>query len=90
MQINIILLFLHQRVILLYKSNSLIFGEDIYNTYPICVVFAYDGEYYEYTLYSSDKNVDCSKIAEKFGGGGHKGAAGFRSKELVLKRVENK
>ena len=70
------------------KSNSLIFGEDIYNTYPICAVFAYDGEYYEYTLYSSDKDVDCSKIAEKFGGGGHKGAAGFRSKELVLKKIE--
>ena len=70
------------------KTNSWIFGDEIFNKYLICAVFAYDGEYYEYTLYSSNLNIDCLKIAEKFGGGGHKGAAGFRSKELVLKKIE--
>ena len=31
------------------------------------------------SFYSSKKNVDVSKIAEKFGGGGHRGAAGASS-----------
>jgi len=37
-----------------------------------------------YSLRSPDgRNTDCSKIAEKFGGGGHRGAAGFESDELL-------
>ena len=31
-----------------------------------------------------EPSIDCSKIANKFGGGGHKGAAGFRSKENIF------
>lgn len=34
------------------------------------------------SLYSTKDNVDCGKIARKFGGGGHKGAAGFQCDEL--------
>lgn len=30
-----------------------------------------------FSLYNDNGKVDCSKIASKFGGGGHKGAAGF-------------
>lgn len=37
-------------------------------------------------IYSSNKEIDCSKIAESFGGGGHKGAAGFSSDELLFKK----
>lgn len=64
-------------------SNSWIFGEK-YNEYPITCVFAFNGKEYQYTLFSSDPSIDCSKIANKFGGGGHKGAAGFRSKENIF------
>jgi oligoribonuclease NrnB/cAMP/cGMP phosphodiesterase (DHH superfamily) len=67
------------------KSNSWIFG-DQYDKYPLVMSWAFDGELYSYSIYSSNKDVDCSKIAEKLGGGGHAGAAGFTSKELLFKR----
>lgn len=67
------------------SCNSLIFGDSI-NDYPIVAIWAYDGKKYKYSLYSTHKDVDCSKIAEKFGGGGHKGAAGFVSDKLVFNK----
>lgn len=69
------------------KSNSWIFGS-AYDEYPLCVSFVFNGEYYVYSLYSNKKftDIDCSKIAEEFGGGGHKGAAGFKSIDLVFKK----
>ena len=44
--------------------------------------FGYDGSIHKwrYTLYQSDKIdniVDVSEIAKRYGGGGHRGAAGF-------------
>jgi oligoribonuclease NrnB/cAMP/cGMP phosphodiesterase (DHH superfamily) len=68
------------------KSNSWIFG-DKYNDYPLVMVWVFDGKKYVYSIFSSNKDVDCSKIAESYGGGGHKGAAGFSSDELLFKRV---
>ena len=40
-----------------------------------------------YGLYSEGK-VDVSKIAEKYHGGGHQGASGFSSKELIFKKIK--
>ncbi len=34
------------------------------------------------SLYSTKGDIDCGAIAKSFGGGGHKGAAGFQAKEL--------
>lgn len=34
------------------------------------------------SLYSTKEDVDCGAIAKAFGGGGHKGAAGFQCKDL--------
>ena len=34
------------------------------------------------SLYSTKDNVDCGAVAEAFGGGGHKGAAGFQCNQL--------
>lgn len=34
------------------------------------------------SLYSTKPDIDCGAIAKSFGGGGHKGAAGFRCKDL--------
>lgn len=67
------------------SCNSLIFG-DLIKEYPIVSIWAFDGEKYKYSIYSDKPEIDCSKIAEKFGGGGHKGASGFTSKELILKK----
>lgn len=58
------------------RANSLLFGER-QKEYPVLMLWVYDGEKYNYSIYSEDPNVDCSKMAEKRGGGGHKGAAGF-------------
>jgi len=70
------------------KSNSWIFGDKI-NQYPFVVVYVFDGTQYTYSLFSTDKTVDCSKVAESFGGGGHFSAAGFTSKKLLLKECNN-
>lgn len=64
------------------KTNSWIFGDRI-KKYPFVVVWVYNGEKYSYSIYSEGE-VDCSKIAEKFGGGGHAGAAGFSSDKLLF------
>lgn len=66
------------------KSNSWIFGDKI-NDYPLVCVWVFNGSVYSYSVFSTDNNVDCSKIAEFYGGGGHKGAAGFSSDKLLFK-----
>jgi nanoRNase/pAp phosphatase (c-di-AMP/oligoRNAs hydrolase) len=68
------------------KSNSWIFGNKI-NEYPFVVVYVFDGKQYTYSLFSANKDIDCSKIAESLGGGGHKGAAGFVSDKLLVKAM---
>jgi len=68
------------------KSNSWVFGDKI-NEYPLVMVWVFNGIKYSYSIFSVDKNIDCSKIAEKYGGGGHRGAAGFSSDELLFKKV---
>ena len=37
------------------------------------------------SLYTSDKDIDCSVIAKKYDGGGHRGAAGFQCDKLPFK-----
>jgi oligoribonuclease NrnB/cAMP/cGMP phosphodiesterase (DHH superfamily) len=73
-------------------SDSFIFGDKI-NNYDICCVFTYigDRELFKYTIYTNKENeikgkIDCNAIANKFGGGGHAGAAGFSSKKLIFKK----
>jgi uncharacterized protein len=40
-------------------------------------IYFFDGKNYHISIYS--ETVDCSSIAEHFGGGGHRAAAGFRT-----------
>ena len=58
----------------MYMFGSEAFGER-FTKYPICLSFVYVGDKWVVGLYS--KAIDVSKIAKKYGGGGHKGAAGF-------------
>lgn len=53
--------------------------------YELFVGFSFNGKLWNYSLRSN--KVDCSEIAKKFGGGGHKGAAGCNTKEFILKRI---
>lgn len=52
------------------------------DNYDMLIGFVFNGHEWRYSLRST--KVDCSKIAMLYGGGGHKGAAGFNTKECVL------
>lgn len=53
-------------------------------TYDMFIGFCFDGEKWSYALRSATVNV--AEIAMMYGGGGHPGAAGFSSDELLLKK----
>lgn len=66
-------------------TNSLGFGDKM-KEYDICeTIRYYDPKTGRYTvsLYTSNPDIDVSKIAELYGGGGHPGAAGFCSEEYI-------
>ena len=66
-------------------TNSLGFGDKM-KEYDICeTIRYYDQKTGRYTvsLYTSNPDIDVSRIAELFGGGGHPGAAGFCSEEYI-------
>ena len=50
------------------------------------MAFKYDGKIKKWvvSLYTTKINIDVSKIAKLYGGGGHKGAAGFVSDDINL------
>lgn len=52
---------------------------------PFSVTWFYDGQanLFRYSLRSSAEGLDVSAIAKRFGGGGHRNAAGFESKEML-------
>lgn len=41
------------------------------------IAYQFDGKLWSVSLYSEREDVDCAEICKRFGGGGHKGAAGF-------------
>lgn len=58
----------------LFGFGSLQFAE-LFKEYPLVIAYIFDGLRYTVSLYSETVNV--SEIAQLYGGGGHKGAAGF-------------
>jgi oligoribonuclease NrnB/cAMP/cGMP phosphodiesterase (DHH superfamily) len=50
--------------------------------HPFAAAYYYDGKAFNFSLRSKDDGEDVSKIAAKFGGGGHKNASGFRIDDL--------
>ncbi len=72
----------------IYMFGSEAFGNKM-NAYDICLSFAYLGDNWIVGLYS-DKDIDVSKIAQKYGGGGHSKAAGFVCKELPFSAKRSK
>ena len=71
-----------------YALNAQRFGSKAFgaafDAYPVCIAYIYDGRKFTVTLYS--ESVDVSVIAKSFGGGGHKGAAGFVCEQLPFSR----
>lgn len=62
--------------------GSLAFGDELMSKYHFVIAYIHNGKEFVVSLYSTDSTIDCSVIAKAFGGGGHKGAAGFRCTEL--------
>lgn len=53
--------------------------------YDIMIAFSRrNNGLWRFSLYTTKKNVDCSAIATKWGGGGHKAAAGFSIEDTEL------
>ena len=50
--------------------------------YDMFIGFSYNGKSWNYSLRS--EKVNCSEIAMKYGGGGHKGASAFSSNKFLL------
>ena len=68
-------------------SNSRIFETFGSQERPLWILFSYKAGIWRYSLYSDVAMLDVSKIAVKYGGGGHAGAAGFQSDRYLLKDV---
>lgn len=61
------------------KGNSIIFDYVEDKTADYYVVFNQTSKGYNFSVYSPFKNLDCTIVAKKYFGGGHVGAAGFKS-----------
>lgn len=67
------------------RFNPINFGIDYHKDgYDGCACFHYDGQrkLWAFSLYNDNGEVDCSVIAKQYGGGGHRGASGFVTKDL--------
>jgi len=62
------------------STSSQLF-DSVKEDYDLMIPFVFDGKQWTVSLYTK-KDIDCSEIAKKYGGGGHKQAAGFQCKEL--------
>ena len=60
------------------------FTDAIHNYDLVCAFLLMKDGKWEYSLYS--EKIDVSKIAKKYGGGGHPGASGFVTDELIFKQ----
>lgn len=70
-------------------AGSMVF-DSVYKegTHDVMIRFGWKNGEWDVSLYSTEESgVDVGAIASKFGGGGHKGAAGFQCKELPFKLV---
>lgn len=65
------------------NANSKIFGDRI-KDYDAVIIYCNNGIRYQCSIYSDKSEFNCAEFAEQFGGGGHKGAAGFILDELPI------
>jgi len=68
------------------RASSQLF-EGVWNpsTHPIAIAYVKGRDYWNVTLYTTeDTGVDVSEIAKKYGGGGHKCAAGIQAENIVF------
>lgn len=66
------------------NTNSQIFDSADKDSYDIMLTCSYNGKIWTYSIYTDKENIDVSKIAQKYNGGGHKKAAGFRTEKFIF------
>lgn len=71
------------KTVCIYHSTDL-------DGYDGAACFHYDGKQWNFSLYNDNGFVDCSAIAKQYGGGGHRGASGFRVNDIFLFLEQNK
>lgn len=65
------------------RFNPINFGIDYHKDgYDGAACFHYANGMWNFSLYNDNEQVDCSIIAKQYGGGGHRGASGFRIKNI--------
>lgn len=71
-----------------HERTSILFG-DRFEDYDFCSAYMHKGDKYSVSLYSKNgkDGVDVSKLAVKYGGGGHFNACGFECEELPFKKI---
>jgi oligoribonuclease NrnB/cAMP/cGMP phosphodiesterase (DHH superfamily) len=60
--------------------------DSVTEDYDLMMPFCFDGKQWTVSIYTK-KDIDCSALAKKYGGGGHKQAAGFQCKELPFSKL---
>lgn len=72
------------------RFNPVNFGIDYHKDgYDGFACFWYKDGKWMFSLYNDNGNTDCSKIAKYYGGGGHKGAAGFVADNETFNKIIN-
>lgn len=71
------------------EKNSLFFDSVKDEEYDLLIPFTYNGKtkVWDISLYTTKEDIDCSKIAIKYGGGGHIQASGFSIEELPFSKA---
>ena len=64
------------------RYNSQLFTAGLKPEHDGMLGFNWDGKQWRVSLYSDKPNIDLSEVAKKYGGGGHRGACGFRTEKL--------
>jgi uncharacterized protein len=75
-------------VLNVYKFGSLAFGK-LMDDFPICCAYIHDGQKFTVSLYTNRDDIDVSDICRRYGGGGHRKAAGFVCEKLPFERKDN-
>ena len=77
----------HKAFALNRKGNSLMFG-DLVDKYDIVIPFYYNGStrLWNYSLFTKRDDLDVEELAARFGGGGHKQAAGFQTDKCIFEK----
>lgn len=69
--------------------NSLFFNNhEKHRDVDLLIAYGYTGKFYRVSLYTNKDDVDCAVICQKYGGGGHRKAAGFQAETFHLDGVK--